>query len=263
MNTRLFAARLDGRLIGLSAVTRWGSFGFLGPVAVLPEFWDRGVAQRLIEPAVRALDKWDLRLSGLFTFAASAKHVALYQKFGYWPTYLTAVMARTPPPAAAEPPPLLLSRLPSAQIEASLDNCSRLAGRIEKGLDLTAEIRALLAQKSGDVLLTHTRDVLDGFAICLTGAGTEGGSQLAYVKFAAVRGGSGAETRFAQLLHALDAFAAPRGLALEAGVSLARQSAFQALRSHGYTVQMQGVAMMRPHLPGLSRPAAWVIDDLR
>jgi hypothetical protein len=41
-------------------------------------------------------DRWGLRHSGLFTFPQSAKNVTLYQKFGYWPRYLTAIMTRTP-----------------------------------------------------------------------------------------------------------------------------------------------------------------------
>lgn len=82
-NTKVLAARTDGRLVGTNVVTRWGSFGFFGPLTVLPEFWDRGVAQRLMEGTVKVLDGWKLRHCGLFTFAHSAKHVGLYNKFGF------------------------------------------------------------------------------------------------------------------------------------------------------------------------------------
>jgi GNAT superfamily N-acetyltransferase len=263
MNTRVIAARLENRLMGVSVATRWGSFAFLGPVAVLPEFWNRGVAQRLIRPAIRAFEKWEARQSGLFTFPASSGHIALYQKFGFWPRFLTAIMGRAPEPDPALGPPTLLTQLPSAQQEAILDNCSRLAGRIEKGLDLTAEIRALLAQKSGDVVLTHTNDVLDGFALCVTGASSEGGSKTCYVKFAAVRPGSTADTRFTRLLQAIDAFAAPRALAIEAGVNLACEPAFRAMQAHGFRLERQGVCMVSPNAPGFCRPDAWVIADLR
>src|SRR5580698_9344146 len=95
-HVRVVAAREGGRLIGTNVVTRWGSFGFFGPLTVLPEYWDRGVAQRLLEATMAIFDKWGVRHTGLFTFAQSAKHVALYQKFGYWPRYLTAIMTRTP-----------------------------------------------------------------------------------------------------------------------------------------------------------------------
>lgn len=37
-NTKVLAARIDGRLVGANVITRWGSFGFFGPLIVLPEF---------------------------------------------------------------------------------------------------------------------------------------------------------------------------------------------------------------------------------
>ena len=38
--------------------------------------------------------KWHTKHAGLFTFAQSAKHVGLYQKFGFWPRFLTMVMSK-------------------------------------------------------------------------------------------------------------------------------------------------------------------------
>ena len=95
-HVKVIAAREGGRLIGTNVVTRWGSFGFFGPLTVLPEYWDRGVAQRLLESTMTIFDRWGVRHTGLFTFPHSARHVGLYQKFGYWPRYLTAVMTLTP-----------------------------------------------------------------------------------------------------------------------------------------------------------------------
>ncbi len=39
-------------------------------------------------------EKWGVREAGLFTFAHSPKHIGLYQKFGFWPRFLTAVMSK-------------------------------------------------------------------------------------------------------------------------------------------------------------------------
>ncbi len=261
-NVKVIAARDGGRLIASNVVTRWGSFGFFGPLTVLPEYWDRGVAQRLLEATMTIFDKWGLRHTGLFTFAQSTKHVGLYQKFGYWPRYLTVVMTRQPEATNATPP-TLLSALKRGQREQAIEACRRLTNKIDKGLDLTDEIRAVLAQRTGDVVLTHARGVPDAFAVCLNGPGSEGGEKLCYIKFGAARGGAGAGERFDKLLHACDAFAASRGLKIEAGVNLARQDAFRRMRAHGYAVEMQGVAMQRPHVDGFNRADAYVIDDWR
>ncbi len=267
-HVKVIAAREGGRLIGSNIVTRWGSFGFFGPLTVLPEYWDRGVAKRLLESTMPIFDRWGLRHTGLFTFPQSSKHVGLYQKFGYWPRYLTAIMTRSPvgmpaPQAKRADAPALLSALTKTERELAIRACGKLTHKIDKGLDLTGEIRALLAQRTGDAVLTYTRGVLDAFAVCLNGPGSEGGEKTCYVKFGAARGGAGAGERFDKLLDACEVFASSRGATVEAGVNMAREDAYRRMRSHGYRVTMQGVAMQRPHADGFNRADAYVIDDWR
>jgi hypothetical protein len=235
---------------------------------VLPEYWDRGVAQQLLEATTAIFDRWGVRHTGLFTFAQSAKHVGLYQKFGYWPRYLTAIMTRTPGVNSASQvkpvhAPALLSAFTKSQREQAIQACGKLTHKIDKGLDLAGEIRSVLAQRTGDVVLTYTRGVLDAFAVCLNGPGSEGGETTCYVKFGAARGGPAAGERFDNLLDACEAFASSHGAIVEAGVNLAREDAYRRLRSHGYRVAMQGVAMQRPHADGFNRADAYVIDDWR
>jgi GNAT superfamily N-acetyltransferase len=265
-HVKVIAAREGGKLVGSNVVTRWGSFGFFGPLTVLPEYWDRGVAQRLLDATQTQFDKWGVRRTGLFTFPHSAKHVCLYQKFGYWPQSLTAVMTRTPespPPGKRTEVLVRLSALSRIEREQAFEACRKLTGKIEKGLDLMGEIRAVLAQRIGEVLLIYSRRVLDGFAVCLTGAGSEGGAKTCYLKFGAARGGVGAGERFDRLLGACDEFASSRGVAIEAGVNLARVDAYTRMRKHGYRVLMVGVAMQRPNEVGFNHSDAYVIDDWR
>jgi GNAT superfamily N-acetyltransferase len=267
-HVKVLAARHNGRLIGTNVVTRWGSFGFFGPLTVLPEFWNCGVAQQLLEGTMAIFERWGVQHTGLFTFAQSAKHVGLYQKFGYWPQYLTAIMMRLPdanhtPQGNFSNEPLLLSTFKKRQREQTIAACKKLTGKIKKGLDLSAEMRAALAPGAGEVVLTRSRNVLDGFAICLIGPGSEGGEKVCYVKFGAARSGAGAGTRFDTLLDACERFAFSRGAAVEAGVNLAREDAYLRMRSHGYRVALQGVAMQRPHAEGFNRPDAYVMDDWR
>jgi GNAT superfamily N-acetyltransferase len=265
-NTKVLAAHIDGRLVGSNVITRWGSFGFFGPLTVLPELWDHGVAQRLLESTVKVLDGWKLRRSGLFTFPHSTKHIGLYNKFGFWPGYLTAVMQHTPAAGAAASggnAPILLSTLKKSQREEMIRACTRLTNQIDKGLDLSDEIRAVLAQGIGDVVIIDSRSKLDGFAVCMTGPGSEGGAKTCYVKFGMVRGGDAADARFDRLLHAIDRFALSRGADVEAGVNLARRDAYTRMRVHGYKAITQGVAMLRPHGDAFNRADAYVIDDWR
>src|SRR5580658_1061215 len=148
-HVKVIAAREGGRLIGSNVATRWGSFGFFGPLTVLPEYWDRGVAQRLLESTMTIFDHWGVRHTGLFTFPQSAKHVALYQKFGYWPRYLTAIMTQLPATESASQAkrgdaPAVLSALTRSQREEAIGACRRLTHKIDRGLDLSGEVRAVL-----------------------------------------------------------------------------------------------------------------------
>lgn len=264
---KALAAREDGRLIGINMMTWWGSFAFIGPLTILPEYWDRGIAQQLMDATVKIFDRQKLKRTGLFTFAHSTKHVGLYQKFGYWPGYLTALMKREPAPSSAQPASgarvVHLNALGKSAREEAIAACARLTGKIEKGLDLTDEVRSLLKQKTGEVVLTYTRRALDGFAICLNGAGSEGGQEICYIKFAAARGGPGAGERFDALLDACDAFALLRGASIEAGMNLSHEDAYRRLRAHGYRAFAQGVSMQRPHQAGRHRGDVYAIEDWR
>jgi GNAT superfamily N-acetyltransferase len=261
-NVKALAARDEGKLIGSNLATRWGSFGFLGPLTVLPEYWDRGVGSMLMASTMKVFDAWGLKHTGLFTFPHSAKHIGLYQKFGYWPQYLTALM-HYKPEGNTRARPTLLSALPKKAQEEAIRACARLASGIQRGLDLSEEIGALLKHRGGDVVLVYSGKTLDGFAVCCTGPGSEGGAAACYVKFAAARGGNGAGERFDRLLEACESFAAERGVIIEAGVNLAREDAYRRLRARGYRTTAQGVALQRPHIPGYCRSDAYVIDDWR
>jgi predicted N-acetyltransferase YhbS len=90
-----FAAEVDGELVGSNFASNWGSVGFFGPVSVSPDLWDRGIGARLVEPAMERFAEWGIEHAGLFTWAHSPKHTSLYQKFGFWARFLTAIMSKS------------------------------------------------------------------------------------------------------------------------------------------------------------------------
>ena len=247
-----FAAEIDGELVGSSFATRWGSFGFVGPVTVRPDLWDRGIAGRLMQPVVDLLDRWQLRQAALFTFPHSPKHIGLYQKFGFWPQHLTPVLEQAVAPTGSREYSTY-SSLPDAGRPGILAACQRVTGAIFDGLDVGHEIRATAAQALGDTVLIHDDSQLIGFAVCHLGAG-EAGSGGCFVKFAAVRPALDAGNAFERLLDACEALAAERGLA---------HDAYRRLLARGYRVSFEGIIMQRPNEHGYCRPDVYAIDDLR
>src|SRR5207253_641121 len=154
---------------------------------------------------------WGLTHSGLFTFPQSTKHVHLYQRFGFWPRFLTALMSHPVRGAVDGSDWLAYSSLSDSERASSLRDCAALTDALYPGLDLTLEIQAVAAQSLGETILIAGGSQLEAFAVCHCGAGTEAGSGTCYVKFGAVRPGPGAADSFVRLLDACDAFAAARG----------------------------------------------------
>ncbi|MGH9472527.1 MAG: GNAT family N-acetyltransferase [Terriglobales bacterium] len=257
------AAELDGRLIGSNFLTRWGSFGFFGPLTVLPEYWDCSVAQALLGPTVERFQSWGVRDVALFTFAHSPKHVALYQKFGFWPGSQTALLSAPAAPRQVVNAVAFSSLDAAAQAEA-LAACAAVTGAILDGLNVGREIEAIAAQQLGDTLLLWATGGLEAFACCHCGAGTEAGAGNLYIKFAGLRPGPGAPQAFDRLLDAAHQLAAARGLKrVETGVSLARRRAWVQLLARGFRISMLGVSMHRPDTPAYNRPDVFALDDWR
>ena len=257
------AAELDGRLVGSNFAANWGSAGFFGPLTVAPEYWDRAIAQRLLDATMDLFAAWKTRHVGLFTFAQSAKHVGLYQKYGFWPRFLTAVMSRPVNPDSRSGS-TRLSGIGDKDLAGVMTAVGELTDGVYPGLDLSREIEAVRAQRLGDTVLIDDGAGLQGVAICHVGAGTEAGGGTCYVKFGAVRPGPDAERLFGLLIDACHELAADRGATtLVAGANAGRDRAWRVLSSKGFRQDLQGVAMHRPNEAGYSTSDSFVIDDWR
>jgi len=260
-----FGADADGEIVGSNFATRWGSVGFFGPLTIRPDLWDHGIGKKLMEPIVGCFDAWGVRHAGLFTFPQSQKHIGLYQRFGFWPRFLTAVMskptARTTDGASSW---TTFSAVPPDERPAILSACREVTDAIYEGLDVSSEIRSVGDQHLGDTLLLWGRDRLAGVAVCHSGPGSEAGSGTCYIKFAAVRPGAAARQDFDRLLTACERFAVDAGARrLVAGVSTARHEAYARMLERGFRTDMQGVAMKRPNEAGYNRAGVYVLDDWR
>lgn len=262
--TSAFAAEINGKLVGSSFATRWGSVGFFGPLTVHPENWDKKIAQALLVPTLACFETWGITHAGLYTFASSAKHIGLYQKFGFWPQYLNAMLwkkIRKPKEAKRFS---TFGSVPDAERDRTLAECHDITNAMYRGLDLAHEIRAVQSQSLGDTLLVRDEAGIAAFAVCHAGPRTEAGSGALYAKFAAARPGPNVARDFEALLDACEAYASERGLLrFVAGVSTARHEAYRAMLARGYRIETAGLTMMRGNEPGYRRPGIYALDDWR
>ena len=153
------AAEVDGRVVGSAFARRWGSLALLGPLSVHPDHWDRGVGKRLWEARLPILERWGVRDAGLFTNSQGTKHIHLYQKFGFWPRFLTALVAKEVGSAASPRSGwTAYSRLAERDRARSLEACRDLADAIEPGLDPEGEILGVARQVIGETILLWTEE---------------------------------------------------------------------------------------------------------
>jgi predicted N-acetyltransferase YhbS len=263
-STAALGAYDEGTLVGSIFATLWGSFAFLGPVTVRPDFWDKGVAKQLIERMVALFDRSSIRQSALFTFPQSPKHIALYQKFDFWPQYLTPVMSKAVQKPANTATYSRFSTLSAVEQSDCLARCREVTGKIFPGLDVSPEIKAIADQRLGETILIHDAEGLAGLAACHIGAGSEAGSGQTFVKFGAIRPGRDEPQLFGCLLNASEDIASERGCRdIVAGINTARHDAYRLMIERGFRTRMEGLAMLRPNEPGYNRPDCFVIDDLR
>jgi GNAT superfamily N-acetyltransferase len=254
----------DGQLAGSNFATRWGSVGFFGPLSIRPELWNRGLAQPLVAAASDAFQGWGLSHAGLCTFPHSTKHIHLYQKFGFYPRYLSGIMA-APAKAGTLPEYSRYSALALEGRRAAEEASYALTESLYAGLDLRGEIRTVAARNLGDTLLLWDgASRLAGFAVCHWGPASEAETDCLFIKFGAVRSGAGADTRFAALLDAAGALAASVGMGkVLAGVNAAREGAYTQMGARGFRSLVNVVTMHRPNEPGYSRPDVYALDDWR
>jgi predicted N-acetyltransferase YhbS len=185
--TASFGAYQGKDLVGSNFATRWGSVAFFGPLTVRPDRWNQGIAKQLIGPVLDLFAAWAVRHEGLFTFAHSPKHIALYQRFGFWPRFLTAIMSKPVSTAPRTTDASRYTEIPLSQREECLHACREMTDAIYEGLDLEREIRAVDAQKLGDTILLWDAARLDALGVCHCGPGSEAGSDACYIKFGAAR----------------------------------------------------------------------------
>lgn len=262
--TVVFAAEVEGKLVGSIIAVNWGSVGFFGPLSVHPDYWGRGIAQRLIEPVIDQFKQWGMPQTGLFTFPNSPQHHGLYQKFGFYPRFLTFVMGKSIQALATNLPGTRFSDGAAELQSQVLEQCRALTDAIYPGLDISFEIRSVLAQQLGDTLLLWDDRGLAGFAVCHCGAQSEAGSGVCFVKFGAVRPGAQSGERFERLLDLCEAFTALQHLdRLVAGINTSQADAYSRLVARRYRTEITGVAMHCPNEPGYHRPDAFVLSDWR
>jgi N-acetylglutamate synthase-like GNAT family acetyltransferase len=150
------AVEVDGNFVGSNFIANWGSVGIFGPLTIHPDLWDKGIAKRLLDKTMAIFKELKTKHIGLFTFSHSPKHIHLYQKYDFWPRFLTAVMSKPVKSEYAEKESQekiswgKYSDIQKEQTSQVLDNCSSLTDSIYDGLGFRTELQGVMMTKNND-----------------------------------------------------------------------------------------------------------------
>jgi ribosomal protein S18 acetylase RimI-like enzyme len=157
-----FVAEQDGRLVGFIFSRTWGSVGWFGTFAVLPESQGQGVGKRLIAASLEYLRRGPRRVIGLETMPDSPDNLGLYLKRGFQARLLTLHLNKALDLSVQDDGEL--PRWSETDVETRdrwLADLQEATDRVCPGLDYSKEITSIARHGLGDAIFL----IQDGRAV--------------------------------------------------------------------------------------------------
>ena len=143
-----------------------GLEGWMGPLAVRPEYQGAGSGKEIVRAGLEWLRSQGATTIGLETMPRTMDNIGFYSALGFEPGRLTLTL--TLDAAAGERPPTLLGRLGSADYDDQVAESATLVQTLLPGYDFTRELRLTNDLALGDTVLVHSGTRLVGYALCHT-----------------------------------------------------------------------------------------------
>jgi len=242
-----FVAEEAGSVIGCIMSRTWGSVGWFGTYAVLPEYQGQAVGKRLLAASLDYLRQDGDRVIGLETMPESPYNLGLYLKLGFETRFLTLLLGKPLSDQAARA--VELPRWSEADIETRerwLADLRQASGEICAGLDYSKEIQAAARHSLGKTLLLTDQGKAVGCSLVnLVGPWEGRGPDWAQVGALMLHPGHTGEGAFGALLEASEALARAGGReTLLLSVNGRHNWALERLLGWGYRVRGAMVRMV-------------------
>lgn len=162
-------------IVAFNVAHRSGVEGWMGPLAVRPEWQGAGLGKSIVRAGVLWLEQQRASVIGLETMPRTMDNIGFYSSLGFVPGRLTITLSLDAAPA--ESSALLLGRLPARDRDDWIESCRALTHAQLPGYDFTREITLTDQLALGDTVLLARGDSLVGFALCHTAPLVEGRSR--------------------------------------------------------------------------------------
>lgn len=162
-----------GEIAAFNMVHRSGTEGWMGPLAVRPDYQGSGLGKTVVTTGIDWLREAGAKVIGLETMPRTMDNIGFYSGLGFTPGRLTVTVTLDAAPMARGAP--LLGRLSDHEKHHALEECRALLDSLAPGYDHTREIVITDRLALGDtMLLRDGAGVLRGFALCHSAPLVEG-----------------------------------------------------------------------------------------
>jgi GNAT superfamily N-acetyltransferase len=156
-----------GNIAAFNVTHLSGSEGWMGPLAVHPDFQSHGLGKTIVTTGVEWLKRQNASVIGLETMPRTMDNIGFYSSLGMLPGYLTLTVTVD---AAYAPQPVhgravRLGGLQSADLDSALEQCRVLSGSLLPGYDFSREMQLTEELALGDTLLVMRGDEVVAFAV--------------------------------------------------------------------------------------------------
>ncbi|MDQ7053091.1 MAG: GNAT family N-acetyltransferase [candidate division KSB1 bacterium] len=158
------------RIRGFIFAHLWGKIGWVGPLAVLPDWQGRGYGRDLLEASLQTLIDAGAATLGLESAPLSFRNIGFYGRKRFFPGYLTVDLSsevkrsqliRLSAGYRAE----ALRELSGDAQNRAMSTLDRLANRLDPNLRLTREVALLHRFDYGDAWVLYRGEEPVGFAV--------------------------------------------------------------------------------------------------
>ncbi len=156
-----------GNIAAFNVTHLSGTEGWMGPLAVHPDFQARGLGKTIVAAGTEWLKRQDARVIGLETMPRTMDNIGFYSSLGMLAGYLTLTVTvdAAYAPQSLHAQAVRIGGLQPPDIDSTVASCLTLSNSLLPGYDFSREIQLTEELALGDTLVVMRDDVAAGFAV--------------------------------------------------------------------------------------------------
>jgi GNAT superfamily N-acetyltransferase len=156
-----------GNIAAFNVTHLSGAEGWMGPLAVHPDFQAHGLGKTIVNTGMEWLKRQNARVIGLETMPRTMDNIGFYSSLGMLPGYLTLTVTVDAAYSAPQPHDRVvrMGSMPPADIDGCVTRCRELSNSLLAGYDFSREIQLTEELALGDTIMLVRGGDVAAFAV--------------------------------------------------------------------------------------------------